>query len=140
MVSKETPNRDKVLDELLHEIRRIKSVFRAAKLDAKIFRRRLRMSAADRELGLSNPDQIHRSKAAKKVFADAERLAALVDSNVYPAHLLYAVLLAEDDKRDGALAEIGIPMNDLQDDAKREVLYQGRTRPIMSSRGRGHRN
>jgi len=140
LVSEDIPNRHEVLEELLHQVRRIRNVFRAARLDAKTFRRRLRQSAADRLVALSNPDQIHRSKAAKKVFADAERLATLEDSNVMPVHLLYAVLLAQDDQLDGTLEELGVSRKDLQGAAKREVFFHGRPSAITSGKGRSHRN
>jgi len=139
-VSKDIPNRDEVLEELLHEVRRIKNVFRAAMLDARTFRRRLRQSIADPQLALSNPDRLHRSKAAKKVFTDAERLAALEDSNVFPAHLLYAVLLGKDDKLDKIFEELGLSRDDFEGAAKREALFHGRPNAIMSGKGRSHRN
>jgi hypothetical protein len=42
------------------------------------------------------------------VFADAEHFAQLGNSVVYPVHLLYAVLLAEDKHRNATLAELNI--------------------------------
>jgi ATP-dependent Clp protease ATP-binding subunit ClpA len=136
LVSKDAPNRNEIIEELLREVRRLKSVFRAAGLDAKTFRRRLRQPAANRRFELSDSDRMHRSDAAKQVFADAEHLATLAGSVVYPAHLLYAVLLAEDDKRDEIFGELGIAKNPLQEAAKREVLFQRGGSAFASGKGR----
>ena len=140
LVSKDIPQRDTVLEELLHEVRRVKNVFRIAGLNAKTFRRRLRQSVADPLLALSDLNRIHRSQAAKKVFTDAEHLAALDDSDVFPAHLLYALLLVKNDKLDITFRDLGISEYDFQTAAKREALFHGRSRAITSSKGRSHRN
>jgi len=51
-VTKDAPDRDEVLEELLREVRRLRTVFRAAGLDAKTFRRKLRRVSAERRLRL----------------------------------------------------------------------------------------
>jgi len=49
---------------------------------------------------LTVPDsRMRRRKAEKLIFAEAAHFTSLRDSAVYPAHLLYAVLLAEDKPR-----------------------------------------
>lgn len=68
-------------------------------------------------------DQMRRSKAAKQVFAGAEPFAPLGDCVVYPGHFLYAVLLAEDEKRDQILSEFGGDLKRLQHIAKVEALF-----------------
>jgi ATP-dependent Clp protease ATP-binding subunit ClpA len=121
-VSKDSPDRDEVLEELLREVRKLRTVFRAAGLDAKTFRRRLRRVSPERRFTLDDSERLHRSSAAKRVFADAEHFAQLGSSAVYPVHLLYAALLAEDKHRDATLTELDIDKKRLTNVAKREVL------------------
>src|ERR1017187_790662 len=47
-VTKDATDRDEVLEELLREVRRLRTVFRAAGLDAKTFRRKLRRFSRER--------------------------------------------------------------------------------------------
>ena len=122
LVSKDSPDRDEVLEELLREVRKLRTVFRAAGLDAKIFRRRLRRVSPGRRFSLTESERLRRSPAAKRVFADAEHFAQLGSGTVYPAHLLYATLLAEDKNRDETLAELQIERKRLLTVAKRDVL------------------
>lgn len=122
LVSKDTPDRDEVLEELLREVRRLRTVFRTAGLDAKIFRRRLRRPSPDRRFALDESERLHRSFAAKRLFADAEHFAQLGGGAVYPIHFLYATLLAEDAQRDLTLTELGFDKKRLLTVAKREVL------------------
>jgi hypothetical protein len=56
------------------------------------------------------------------VFADAEHFAQLGSSVVYPIHLLYATLLADDSHRDVTLTELNIEKKRLLTVSKREVL------------------
>jgi ATP-dependent Clp protease ATP-binding subunit ClpA len=121
-VSKDSPDRDEVLEELLREVRKLRTVFRAAGLDAKTFRRRLRRVSPERRFALDDSERLRRSSAAKRVFADAEHFAQLGSSAVFPVHLLYATLLAEDEHRDATLAELTIDKKRLMSVAKREVL------------------
>jgi ATP-dependent Clp protease ATP-binding subunit ClpA len=122
LVSKDAPDRNEVLEELLREVRKLRTVFRAAGLDAMTFRRRLRRVSPERRFALDDSERLHRSSAAKRVFADAEHFAQLGSSSVYPIHLLYATLLAEDKHRDATLAELNIERKRLMNVAKREVL------------------
>ena len=122
LVSKDLPDRDEVLEELLREVRKLRTVFRAAGLDAKAFRRRLRRAAPDRRFSLTDSERLRRSPAAKQVFADAEHFAQFGGGTVYPAHLLYATLLAKDEHRDTTLAELDVDKKRLLSVAKREVL------------------
>ena len=121
-VSKDLPDRDEVLEELLREVRKLRTVFRAAGLDAKMFRRRLRRASPERRFALDDSERLRRSPAAKQVFADADHFAQLGSSTVYPVHLLYATLLAEDKHRDATLAELKVEKKRLMSVAKREVL------------------
>jgi hypothetical protein len=93
-VAKDAPDRDEVLEELLREVRKLRTVFRAAGLDAKTFRRKLRRASPERRFALDDSERLRRSSAAKQIFADAEHFAQLGSSAVYPVHLLYATLLA----------------------------------------------
>lgn len=122
LVSKDSPDRDEVLEELLREVRKLRTIFRAAGLDAKTFRRRLRCAAPERRFSLAESKRLRRSSAAKQVFADAEHFAQLGSGTVYPVHLLYATLLAEDKHRDATLAELEIEKKRLMSVAKREVV------------------
>lgn len=122
LVSKDSPDRDEVLEELLREVRKLRSVFRAAGLDAKVFRRRLRRASAERMFVLDDSEGLRRSPAAKRVFADAEHFAQLGSSVVYPVHLLYATLLADDNHRDATLVEVNVDKKWLLTVAQREVV------------------
>src|SRR5271166_6415915 len=96
LVQKDAPDRDEVLEELLREVRRLRTVFRAAGLDAKTFRRKLRRASPERRFALAESERLHRSSAAKEIFSAAEQFAQVGSSVVYPVHLLYACLLTED--------------------------------------------
>lgn len=122
LVSKDTPDRDEVLEELLREVRKLRTIFRAAGLDAKTFRRRLRRASPERRFAWDDSERLRRSSAAKRVFADAGHFAQLGGSAVYPVHLLYATLLAEDEHRDATLVEADTDKKRLLNVAKREVL------------------
>jgi len=122
LVSKDSPDRDEVLEELLREVRRLRTVFRAAGLDAKVFRRRLRRASPERRFSLDESERLRRSSAAKQIFADAEHFAQLGSGTVYPVHLLYATMLAEDEHRDATLDELEIEKKRLTNIAKREVV------------------
>lgn len=122
LISRDVPDRNEVLEELLREVRKLRTVFRAAGLNAKTFRRRLRRSSPEPRFALDNPERLRRSSAAKRVFADAEHYAQLGSSVVYPVHLLYATLLAEDKHRDATMVELSIEKKRLLSAAKRELL------------------
>jgi hypothetical protein len=61
---------------------------------------------------------------AKKTFADADHLAQLAGTPVYPVHLLYAVLLHEDEAILATFGSIGIESKRLEEVARREVMLQ----------------
>ncbi len=122
LVSKDAPERDEVLEELLREVRKLRTVFRTAQVNAKTLRRKLRSNSPEPRFALGEPERLHRSDSAKKVFADAEHFAQLGNTVVYPVHLLYATLLPEDSQRDATLAEVNVDKKRLLAVAKREVL------------------
>jgi len=121
-ISKEAPDRDEILEEMLREVRKLKTVFRAAGLDAKKFRRKLRRTLPEPRFTLEDSKRLRRSSAAKQIFSDAEHYAQLGSCVVYPAHLLFAGLLAEDNHRDTTLAELKIEKKRLLTVSKREIF------------------
>jgi ATP-dependent Clp protease ATP-binding subunit ClpA len=137
-VAKDDPDRDEVLEELLREVRRLRTVFRAAGLNAKTFRRKLRRFSPERRFALDDSERLRRSSAAKQVFAEAEHFAQLGSSAVYPVHLLYAGLLADDEHRDATLAEMNVEKKHLLTVSKREVLgrQMGSASPSAKARTR----
>jgi len=122
LISKDVPERDGVLEECLREVRKLRTVFRVAGVNAKRLRRRLRRASTDRRFELAESEHLHRSPAAKQVFADAEHYAEVSNGPVYPVHLLYVTLLADDEDRDATLAELDIDKKRLLSVAKRDVL------------------
>jgi hypothetical protein len=56
------------------------------------------------------------------IFTDAEHFAQLGNCAVYPVHLLYATLLAEDEHRDATLGKLNIDNKRLLSVAKRDAL------------------
>ena len=136
LVPKDSPDRDEVLEELLREVRRLRTLFRAAGLDAKTLRRRLRCASAERRFALDDSERLHRSSASRQVFATAEQFAQLGHCIVFPIHLLYATLFAEDNHRDATLAELKIEKKRLISLAKREVLTAKRGSGSQSKQAR----
>ena len=122
LVSKDRPDRDELLEELLREVRKLRAVFRAASLDAKSFRRRLRRSSPEPRFTLVESERLRRSPAAKRVFADAEHFAQLGAGVVFPVHLLYATLLADDEHRDATFTSLQIDKRRFLTVAKRLIL------------------
>ena len=122
LVSKSAPDRDAVLEESLREVRKLRNVFRTAGVDAKQLRRALRKPDPEQDFDLAKSEQIRRSPAAKRIFATAERIAELGGGVVYPVHLLYATLEAEDAHRDATLAKLEFDKNRLLSVAKRQVI------------------
>lgn len=124
LVAKTAPDRDELLEEVLREVRRLRSVFKAASLDAKAFRRALRQACLPpRGVGLVT-EQLRRSKEAKEVFLDAEHFAEMANTAVYPAHLLCAVLLAKDESRDNVMNNLGVDKKRLRQVAKQEIVFR----------------
>jgi hypothetical protein len=121
-VSKDAPDRNDVLEELLREVRKLRTVFRAAGLDAKVFRRRLRRFSPERRFSMDDSERLRRSPAARRVFADAEQFAQLGSGAVYPVHLLYATLLADDEHRDATLAQLQMDKTRFIAIAKKQII------------------
>jgi Clp amino terminal domain, pathogenicity island component len=122
LVSKDAPDRNEILEELLREVRRLRTIFRVAGVDAKTLRRRLRRTSRERRFSFDESERLRRGRAAKIAFTDAEHFAELGNCAVYPVHLLYASLLAEDKDRDARFAELKIDRKRLLSVTKREVL------------------
>jgi ATP-dependent Clp protease ATP-binding subunit ClpA len=122
LVSKDAPDRNEILEEFLREVRKLRTVFRVAGLDAKAFRRRLRRVSLEAEYTPHDSKRLRRSSDAKQVFADAEHFAQFDGRAVCPVHLLYATLLADDKHRDATLRELNIKKERLMSVAKREVF------------------
>ena len=140
LVSKDKPDRDAVLEEFLREIRRVREVFSQAGFDARRFRRHFRAALGAGSSAQATAGRLHRTDAAKEVFAAAEGFAALANSPVYPVHLLYASLVAEDEKRDEVLAALGTEKKPLQEAAKAEVIPGRGPACPQASDGRRHWN
>jgi ATP-dependent Clp protease ATP-binding subunit ClpA len=123
LVQKDSPDRDEVLEELLREVRRLRTIFRTAGLDVRTFRRALRRKSGGNRIAPSESQSLHRSKAAKQVFADAEHFAEMANSVVFPVQLLFAVVSIEDEVRDDLLDQLGVQPERLNKVAKREVAF-----------------
>lgn len=124
VANKIAPASDDLLEELFKETRRLRRVFAAASFDAKQFRRSLR---AKLHMNLTVRSQetkrYHRSESAKAVFRNAERWAELTESQVFPVHLLYAILQEDDDSRSQVLAELRLDGKGLERESKQEALF-----------------
>lgn len=123
LVSENSPDRDDVLEELLREVRRLRTIFRIVGMDARMFRRALRGISCGSRNSPSESKHLRRSKAAKRVFSDAEHIALLSNCIVFPVHLLYAVTLIEDQMRDELMKEFGVELKRLRQIAKREAMF-----------------
>jgi ATP-dependent Clp protease ATP-binding subunit ClpA len=123
LVQKDSPDRDDILEELLREVRRLRTIFRASGLDARTFRRALRRKIGGNRIAQSESQRLRRSKAAKLVFADAEHFAEMANSVVYPVQLLFAVVSIDDEVRDDLLDHLGVEHERLRKVAKREVTF-----------------
>jgi ATP-dependent Clp protease ATP-binding subunit ClpC len=140
LVSKNAPDRDAVLEESLREVRKLRTVFRTAGVDAKQLRRNLRKPEPERRFELAESDRLRRNPAAKRIFADAEHIAELGGGVVYPVHLLYATLLAEDEQRDAALAKLEFNKKRLITVVKRQVVSSAADAATGSQNARSRLN
>ncbi len=122
IVAVDLPGRDEILEELLREIRRLRNIFHAANLDARAFRHALRSKASAERVVIPEAQFLHRTEAAKRMFAEAGQFAEMGGSKIYPAHLLYAVLSDADGVRDGLLKELGVRPSFLMNEARREAM------------------
>jgi ATP-dependent Clp protease ATP-binding subunit ClpA len=117
-----SPNRDEILEEALREVRRLRTVFETAGLDARAFRRALRRQTAGPLGSPSDSQRLRRSKSAKQVFADAEHFAEIGNSMVFPVHLFYAVLSSTDETHSSLMVRLGCTPDRLRKVARREVM------------------
>lgn len=122
LISKNTLDRDEILEESLRETRRLRTVFRVAGVNAKILRRNLRRIFVREQSDVRNPKPLRRSSASKEIFGDAEHFAEGTNQVVYPVHLLYAILFSDDKDRDAVFADLDINKKRLLNVAKREVF------------------
>lgn len=120
LVQKDAPD---VLEELLREVRRLRTVFRAVGLNACAFRRALRGKCGCKLVAPPASERLRRSKDAKRIFADAEHFAELAGSAVFPVHLFYAMVSVADEVRDDLLSEMDVELERLREVAKREVVF-----------------
>lgn len=121
LVSRNNPDRDAILEESLREVRKLRNVFRTAGVDAKLLRRNLRKAWPERRFELDETERLRRNPAAKRAFTDAEQFAEITGGIVYPAHLLYATLLADDKHRDTTFEILGIDKQQFLSVAKRQA-------------------
>lgn len=122
IVSKKSDAQNEILEELLREVRRVRTVFRTAKVDAKVFRRHLRKATPDMRFAITESGPLHRSSAAKRVFSDAQRLATISDRTVYPVHLLLSVLSTRDEVSSEVMLQLGIDLARFRESATRAVF------------------
>jgi len=125
LFAKRSPDREEMLKELFCEVGRLQCIFQTACIDARTFRRALRRLCAQGRIALSESKHLRRSKMAKEVFADAEHLAEIAHCDVFPVHLLYAVLLAKDEARDNVMRQLGVKSVRLRKVAKLEAMLSG---------------
>ena len=115
-------NRDEIVEELLREIRRVRTVFQTAGLNARAFRRALRQQAGTRTSVQPESHHLRRSNAAKQVFADAGHFAEISNSMVFPVDLFYADLAGMDESYSNLMVRSGCTPERLQKVAKREAM------------------
>ncbi len=134
LISKETPDRDAVLEELLRETRRLREVFRKAAFDPQKFRRSFRKILTTGSSVMETRGRLHRTDDAKDTFAAAERTACLGDGTVLPVHLLHALLAVTDSPRDKLLSELGTDKRCLEEAAKHAAMKCGQIAADPSSK------
>lgn len=122
LLPKDAPDRDAILEELLREVRRVRTVFHTTKIDPRTLRRNLRRASEGSHDVALPKGTLHRTTASKDVFADAERFAEVAGSPVFPIHLLYALVLTKDLDRDAVLSDLGCSLARLVAATKQETL------------------
>jgi hypothetical protein len=122
LFAEHSPDRDEILEELLREVRRLRTVFETVGLDARGFRRALRRQAGGHTSSPPEFQRLHRSKETKQVFADAEHIAEIANCMVFPVHLLYAVLSSSGETHSHLIVRLGCNPERLQKAAKREAM------------------
>ena len=128
LVPKSTPKHDEILEQLLREVRRVRTVFQKGGLNAKAYRRKLRNEVTQMTVSLRGQATLHRSALTKKLFQEAQYYAELSEQVVYPVHLLLAVLLAKVKNSDDLLRERGVDKKRLQETARDEIFNRGHTK------------
>ena len=123
---KSTHERDAVLEECLHEVGRLRRLFEVAAIDAPIFRRHLRSRCKKESRAAIGEEFLHRSDAARAVFADAEAFADFATVQVFPIHVAYALLIAAGPEIGQTLDQCGIDQNRLKHVTKDEMLRGSR--------------
>lgn len=134
LVPKDAPNHDDLLEQLLREIRRVRTIFRLGHFDAKAFRRKLRKVIPAPRFAMDDDAILHRSAATKRMFVEARQYAELSGQVVYPVHLLLAAVFTQDQFSDEVMQELGIDKKRIQEIAKREIFT---ARPSGLSLGGG---
>jgi hypothetical protein len=120
------PERDAILEECLHEVGRLRRVFELAHIDAASLRRRLRSQCKQENHAVQGEEFLHRSNAARAVFADAEAFADFASVPVFPIHLAYSLLIALMPDTQETLRQRGIDEAGLRQVVKDEMLRGGR--------------
>jgi ATP-dependent Clp protease ATP-binding subunit ClpA len=105
-VSKETADREAILEELLREMRTLREELDKLGLEPKKLRRRLRRALA-RQGENGNKEKLRRGAEARQAFKAAEKIATLAQSPVYPKHLLHGIAVAGSETLLGLLKEMG---------------------------------
>jgi len=122
IVAKDMPDRDAVLEELLREVRRLRTIFRNADVDPRRLRRVLRCNCEGSRDTLMPKGRLHRTQPSKDVFADAEQFAGVSAQQVFPVHLLYALLLQRDSEREDTMRQLGFDLKHLTQAAEHDAL------------------
>jgi ATP-dependent Clp protease ATP-binding subunit ClpA len=133
VLDKATPDYNDTLEELLREVRRIRTAFGNAEADPKVLRRRLRKLAMNGRAPAVAEEHLHRSDRTKRIFLNASQLAEIAGGTLYPVHLMLAVLLASDERRDEILEELGVNGKRLAQAARQEAGF------VKPNGGRGSR-
>ena len=105
-VSKETADREAILEELLREMRTLREELDKLGLEPRKLRRRLRRALA-RQGENGNKEKLRRGAEARQAFKAAEKIATLAQSPVYPKHLLHGIAVAGSETLLGLLKEMG---------------------------------
>jgi ATP-dependent Clp protease ATP-binding subunit ClpC len=117
------PERERLIEELLREFRRLREVFHSAGFDAMRFRRHYRTVLPEGSAGLTPPlARLHRNDAARDVVSEAERIAAVSGGIIYPIHLLYSLLAEDDPQREKAMAAVGLNEARLREVVKQQLF------------------
>ena len=126
LFSKSTSGRDAILEECLHEAGRLRRVFEMTGIDPARFRRRLRSKCKPQDRVTVGEQFLHRTHAARAVFADTEAFADFASSAAFPIHLLYSLLIAPGLNTEEILRQCAIDELRLKQVTKDEMLRGNR--------------